>query len=154
MNPFVLVTRAQTNGSANADADCMACHGQKDLQSATGQSVFVDEAKHKESVHAVVGCTDCHTDIKEFPHPARVAKVNCTTCHADEAADLPKSVHSLLGTGADACASCHGPAHNAQPAAALVPALCAQCHGNEVKGFLSSAHGVAAKNGDAQAPTC
>ncbi len=132
----------------------MACHGQKDLQTASGQSVFVDEAKHKESVHSVVGCTDCHTDIKQFPHPARIAKVNCTACHADEAADLPKSVHSLLGTGADACTSCHGPAHDAQPAAALVPALCAQCHGNEVKGFLSSAHGVAAKNGDAQAPTC
>jgi cytochrome b subunit of formate dehydrogenase len=154
MNPFVLVTRAQTKGSANSDADCMACHGQKDLQTASGQSVFVDEAKHKESVHSVVGCTDCHTDIKQFPHPARIAKVNCTACHADEAADLPKSVHSLLGTGADACTSCHGPAHDAQPAAALVPALCAQCHGNEVKGFLSSAHGVAAKNGDAQAPTC
>lgn len=154
MNPFVSVTRAQTKGLADSEADCMACHGQKDLQSASGQSVFVDEAKHKESVHAVVGCTDCHTDIKEFPHPARVAKVNCTTCHADEAADLPKSVHSLLGAGADACASCHGPAHNTQPAAALVPTMCAECHGSEVKGFLSSAHGVAAKNGDAQAPTC
>jgi len=152
LNCFSFVAHAQTKGSS--DADCLACHAQKDLVSATGQSVFVDEAKHKDSVHSVVGCTDCHTDVKQFPHPARIAKVNCTTCHADESADLPKSVHSALGAGADACASCHGPAHNTQTAAALVPQVCAECHGNEVKGLLSSAHGVAAKNGDAQAPTC
>lgn len=152
LNSFAFVAHAQTN--ASPDTDCLACHGQKDIQSANGRSVFVDEAKHKQSVHSVLGCTDCHVDVKQFPHPAHIAKVNCTTCHADEAADLPRSVHSALGEGADACASCHGPAHDAQPAAALAPSKCAQCHGTEVKGFLASVHGVAAAHGDAQAPTC
>jgi cytochrome b subunit of formate dehydrogenase len=141
---------AQKSPQPLADSDCMACHGQKDLTSAHGASVFVDEARHKASAHSVLACTDCHTDIKEIPHPTRIAKVNCSACHSDEAADLPKSVHALLG--ADACLSCHGSAHDVKPAA--VPQLCSQCHSDEVKDFFSSVHGQAALSGDPQAPTC
>jgi cytochrome b subunit of formate dehydrogenase len=137
-----------------SDSDCLACHGQKDLKSSAGKSVFVDLAKHKASVHSILGCTDCHTDIKAFPHPDHVAQVNCATCHADEAANMAKSIHSALGSGSDACLACHGPAHYTKTAAALVPALCSQCHSDEVKGFLSGVHGQAAKRGDPQAPTC
>jgi cytochrome b subunit of formate dehydrogenase len=144
---------AQTKSSP-ADSDCLACHGQAGLKSSSGQSLFVDEAKHKTGVHSILGCTDCHTDIKEYPHPAHVARVNCATCHADEGSDMGKSVHSALGAGADACVACHGEAHYAQPAAAMIPRLCNQCHSQEVKDFLSSVHGQAAKNGDLQAPTC
>lgn len=144
---------AQTK-SALSDADCLACHGQKDLKSASGRSVYVDAAKHKASVHSVLGCSDCHADIKEFPHPAHVAEVNCASCHADEASAMPASVHSVLGTGPDACAACHGPAHYTKAAAGLVPQLCNQCHSEEVKGFLASVHGQAAKRGDPQAPNC
>ena len=105
LNCFPLIIRAQTKAATNPDADCLACHSQKDLRSAAGKSVFVDEARHKASVHSVLSRTDCHTTIKGFPHPAQIASVNCATCHADEAADLPKSVHSVLGS--DACTSCH-----------------------------------------------
>jgi len=145
-----LFARAQTKTTPDPDAECLACHGQKDLKSASGASVFVDDAKHKASLHSVLGCRDCHTDIKEFPHPTRIAKVDCATCHADETTDLPKSVHSVLGK--DACTTCHGPAHNVQ--AAAVPQLCSQCHSDEVKGFLASVHGQAARKGDPQAPSC
>jgi cytochrome b subunit of formate dehydrogenase len=144
---------AQTK-SAPTDTDCLACHGQKDVKSASGRSVFVDDAKHKVSVHSILGCTDCHTDVKEFPHPAHVAKVNCATCHADESSDTAKSMHSILGTGIEACTACHGPAHDTTPAAALIPQLCTQCHTDEAKGFLSGVHGQAAKRGDPQAPSC
>ena len=144
---------AQTKPSLS-DADCLACHGQKDLKSASGHSVYVDAAKHKASVHSVLGCSDCHADIKEFPHPARVARVNCAACHADEASAAPASIHSVLGTGPDACAACHGPAHYTKSAAGLMPQLCNQCHTEEVKGFLASVHGQAAKRGDPQAPNC
>jgi cytochrome b subunit of formate dehydrogenase len=144
--------RAQTKPLP--DADCLACHGQKDLKSSAGKSVFVDAAKHKASVHSILGCADCHTDIKGFPHPDHIAQVNCATCHADEAAVMGKSVHSVLGTGIDACTTCHGEAHYTKPAAALIPQLCSQCHSEEVKGFLASVHGQAAKRGDPQAPTC
>jgi cytochrome b subunit of formate dehydrogenase len=149
---FPSVIRGQSQAQSGPDSECLACHGQEDLKSESGKSVFIDEAKHKGSVHSVLNCTDCHRNIKEFPHPARIAKVNCAACHVEEAADVPKSVHSALG--ADACASCHGSAHYAQPAAALIPRLCAGCHGGEVRGLLAGVHGAAAKKGDPQAPTC
>jgi cytochrome b subunit of formate dehydrogenase len=151
ISPSALYAQAKSSPS---DADCLACHGQKDLKSSAGHSLFVDPAKHKASVHSMLGCTDCHTDIKEFPHPARVAQVSCTTCHADETSDMAKSVHSILGTGTDGCTTCHGAAHYTKPGAVLVPELCNQCHSDEVKGFLSGVHGQAAKRGDPQAPTC
>jgi hypothetical protein len=47
--PFAL--HAQTKPSSTSDADCLACHGQKDLKAASGRSVFVDEARHKKGVH-------------------------------------------------------------------------------------------------------
>jgi len=145
-------TNAQTKTPPTQDADCLACHAQKDLKSESGRSVFVDEAKHNAGAHSVLNCADCHTNKKEFPHPARIAKVDCSACHAEEAAAVPKSVHSLLG--AQACSSCHGKAHDTQPAGGLVPQLCASCHADEVKGFLSSVHGKALRSGDAQAPSC
>jgi cytochrome b subunit of formate dehydrogenase len=147
-----LPAHAQTKASPKPDADCFACHRQKDLKSESGRSVYVDETKHSAGAHSILNCTDCHTNIKEFPHPARIAKVSCAACHAEEAADVPKSVHSLLGV--DACNSCHGSAHDAQTAAGLVPRLCASCHSDEVKGFLASVHATAAKNGDGQVPSC
>lgn len=142
--------RAQTKAASDPDADCLSCHSQKDLKSAAGHSVFVDAAKHKASAHSVLACKDCHTDIKESPHPARIRKVDCSTCHADEASAVSASAHSMLGP--QGCSMCHGAAHYVQPAS--MPQLCSQCHNDEVKGFLASVHGQAAKNGDAQAPTC
>lgn len=139
-------------GQQPGDSECLACHSQPDLKSEKGRSVFVDPARHKAGIHAEVSCTTCHTDIKEFPHPARVKKVECASCHEQQARSVPGSAHGALG--AEACQGCHGTAHNAQPAAAQVPQLCAQCHSAEVKEFLSSVHASAAKRGDAQSPHC
>jgi cytochrome b subunit of formate dehydrogenase len=138
--------------AADPDADCLACHSDKGLKSDAGLSVYVDSAKHKASVHAVLACTSCHTDIKEFPHPQRVAKVACATCHPDQAMDAPKSVHGALGP--DVCEGCHGQAHETQPAASVLPRRCGTCHAATVKEFLASIHGVAAKRGGPDGPTC
>ena len=143
---------AQTKTAPNPDDDCLACHGQKDLKSESGHSVYVDETKHKAGAHAILNCADCHTSIKEFPHSPKIAKVNCSACHAEESADVPKSVHSILGV--ESCTNCHGSAHDAEPAAGLAPKLCGNCHAGELKDFLASVHANAAKNGDKQAPSC
>ena len=143
---------AQNPPSANPDADCLACHNNQDLKNDSGQSVYVDEAKHEAGVHFVLNCTACHTSIKEYPHPKRIAKVECATCHTEQTADVPKSVHGALG--ADACTSCHGPAHYTKSAAGVMPQQCAACHGNEVRNFLSSVHGVAAARGQPGNPSC
>ena len=59
---------------------------------------------------------DCHTTIKDFPHPAKIAKVQCATCHADEVKAYAGSVHAFLGE--TACATCHGSVHELTAAAA------------------------------------
>ena len=122
------------------------------MTSAAGKSVSIDPVKHSASVHGILGCTDCHTTIKNFPHPAKIAKVQCSTCHSEEATHIASSIHSVLGD--DACQSCHGDPHEVRPAAQLVPTKCAECHADEVKAFRASTHGQAAARGDPDAPNC
>lgn len=134
------------------DAECLACHGQPSLKSEAGKDLSINIKKHAASVHGILGCRDCHTAIKEFPHPAKIPRVPCSACHAEASADFPKSVHSALGEGA--CQACHGSVHEIGPAAQLVPGRCAECHTEEVKEFQGSVHGEAAKARDPDAPTC
>src|SRR5208283_1098119 len=97
-------------------------------------------------------CVDCHTAIKDYPHPTKMARVRCATCHTDEASHVPNSVHNTLGDGV--CESCHGNHHEVAPASQLAPAKCAQCHADEVKELRQSIHGQAATGGDPDAPSC
>jgi formate dehydrogenase gamma subunit len=134
------------------DESCLACHGQAGMTSSTGKSISIDPAKHAASVHGTLGCNDCHTTIKDFPHPDKVPMVQCSTCHTDEASHVAGSIHSALGDVA--CQSCHGDPHQVSAAAQTAPAKCAQCHADEVKDFRKSIHGQAAAAGDPDAPTC
>ena len=134
------------------DEACLACHGQADLKSEAGKDISIRPEKHAASVHAILSCKDCHTNIKDFPHPAKRAKVECKTCHEEQAAATPKSIHGLLGD--KTCASCHGNAHEIQAAAKIEPTKCAECHAEEVKALEGSIHGQAAKRGDPDAPKC
>jgi len=143
---FLLLFSASAGArpAADSDANCLACHGNKDFKSDSGRGLYVEPAKHQASVHAVLNCTECHADIKEFPHPQKVAKVECATCHADQASAVSKSVH--IQSGSSSCTSCHGAAHYIQAAANVMPRQCASCHTDEVKNLLFSAHraGIAA----------
>ncbi len=134
------------------DESCLACHGQAGMTSAGGQSISIDPTKHAASVHGTLACQDCHSTIKDYPHPAKVVKIQCATCHADEASHVPASVHSALGEGE--CLSCHGDPHEIAVSAQMAPAKCAQCHADEVKEFRQSIHGQAAAAGDPDAPNC
>src|SRR5215467_8303907 len=97
------------------DEACLACHGQPDMKSEKGKGISIRPDKHAVSVHGVLGCTDCHTSIKDFPHPAKIAKAKCETCHAEEVADAAKSIHAVLG--GESCSSCHGNVHEVTAAA-------------------------------------
>ncbi|MGA7057212.1 MAG: cytochrome b/b6 domain-containing protein [Terriglobales bacterium] len=143
---------ADKGADKGKDQECLACHGEAGMKSGAGKSISIDPAKHAASAHGVLGCKDCHTDIKEFPHPTKVVKVQCATCHADEAKAFPASVHAALGQSA--CASCHGSVHELTTAEKLMPGKCVECHADEAKALESSIHGQAAKNGDPDAPKC
>lgn len=135
-----------------SDQDCLTCHGVADLKSDSGRSLHVDAARHKASVHGELGCTSCHTGVKDYPHPKRMARVSCATCHDEPTAQVPQSVHGILGK--QACSDCHGKSHEIQPAASVAPQQCGSCHEQTVHGYLSGVHATARKNGDGQAPTC
>jgi len=134
------------------DEACLACHGQAEMKSDAGKNISISPEKHAGSVHGILGCQDCHTSIKEFPHPAKIQKVQCASCHAEQSSDFAKSVHSLLGEAG--CDSCHGNVHETTEAAKIAPSACAQCHAEEVKKLAASIHGQAASKGDPDAPTC
>jgi len=135
-----------------SDQECLTCHGDAGLKSESGRSLHVDAARHKASVHGELGCTTCHTGVKDYPHPARMPRVSCTTCHGEPAAQVPRSVHGILGK--QACTDCHGQTHEIQRAEKVAPEQCASCHQDSVHGYLAGVHAVARKNGDGQAPTC
>lgn len=145
--------RAQAKAAHPLDQDvsCLSCHGEAGMKSDKGKSLSIDPAKHAASVHGILGCTDCHATIKEYPHPAKIPKVQCSTCHADEASHVPNSIHGAVDV---TCLSCHGDPHEVAAAARTVPAKCAQCHADEVKEFRQSIHGQAAAAGDPDAPNC
>ncbi|MGC9198800.1 MAG: cytochrome c3 family protein [Acidobacteriaceae bacterium] len=130
---FLLVLPATP---ARAQTDCLACHGDVTMTDAAGHNVGVDATKFHAGIHGSLHCTDCHSDIKGYPHPAQPSKVDCGTCHTAEAADLVGSVHQHAG--AQPCLSCHGNPHYILPKSSPqssvyplnVPATCGKCHGN------------------------
>jgi formate dehydrogenase gamma subunit len=134
------------------DEACLACHGTAGMKSDKGKDISINPAKHMASAHGILGCQDCHTSIKDFPHPAKIAKLECVTCHDQEAKAFAASAHSILGESA--CATCHGSVHELTTTETLAPAKCNECHADEVKRFASSIHGQAAARGDKDAPKC
>jgi cytochrome b subunit of formate dehydrogenase len=152
--PVLTYARAQAKipQPLKQDESCLACHGQAGMTAANGKSISVDPAKHAASVHGTLSCKDCHTTIKDYPHPVKVVKIQCSTCHTDESSHIATSVHATLGDMA--CQSCHGNHHEVALVAQVTPAKCVQCHADEVKEFRQSIHGKAAAAGDPDAPTC
>jgi formate dehydrogenase gamma subunit len=136
--------------------DCLGCHADKGLtKDVKGKkvSLYADEAVLKASVHSRLACTACHADVKEVPHPERLAPVSCRTCHAGPAEKFSQSVHGRKDGPQLDCQSCHG-AHDAKRAAQLGTALCETCHQPIVEGWQASVHGKAAVQGVKEAARC
>lgn len=150
--PTHAADQSKKSTNPNKDEACLSCHGTVGMKSDKGKDISINPAKHASSAHGILACLDCHTSIKDFPHPAKIAKVECATCHEDVAKSMKTSAHSLLGE--EACSNCHGNVHEVTAAAGLVPGKCSECHASEVKEFDESIHGQAAKNHDPDAPTC
>src|SRR5579862_798022 len=89
--PSLLAAQSKPHQPVKPYEDCLACHGQSGMKADSGKSISIDPAKHAASVHEILSCRDCHSSIKDFPHPAKVAKVQCATCHSDEASHIANS---------------------------------------------------------------
>ena len=165
---------AQT--AAPTTDDCQTCHAEPSMVRADGRPVVVPPDAFGASIHGVLSCVDCHTDLAtltDVPHPDRLAPVSCAICHDEPAAGLGGSVHGMLsGAAALQCASCHGPPHQIRPSSDFespthklqVAETCALCHsglagpgarrGPAVAGmFADSIHAMALTR-TTVAPTC
>lgn len=133
---FALGTSPPQGSDSPQNSDCLACHSNQDLQNNAGHSVFIDAEKLKGSIHAGLKCTDCHTSISGYPHPAKAQPVQCSSCHTSEAGDVGESVHAKVN--AVPCLNCHGNPHEIlaatdprSPVYPLnVPRTCGACHGD------------------------
>lgn len=162
----LLAAVPSTDGFAMDNGQCFDCHGDsgigswsarekagnvkaggpekptRHIPSFPGVSLFVDPGLYKASVHTDLSCTDCHADIKDLPHAARLAPVDCSGCHAEASKASRTSRHVLVHreSKADAprCVDCHG-AH-AIPKSSVstspvyfrnIAATCIRCHGDQ-----------------------
>lgn len=156
----------------HSQTDCLSCHADKTMQDANGHSVAVDSDKFHASIHGSLSCSDCHTSIKEYPHPEKLAAVKCDTCHADQSSAIGSSVHAKAN--AHPCTGCHGDAHAIFPKGDArsavyplnIPKTCGNCHANEALAkkyglqnvyatYMDSIHGYAvSKEGLLVAANC
>ncbi|MFH2201841.1 MAG: hypothetical protein ABIJ96_01880 [Elusimicrobiota bacterium] len=125
-----------------ADKDCLSCHARKNIRSADGRSLFVDQSHLAGSAHAGNACAQCHkgvTPSKQRPCEKVAKKVDCAVCHNDQVERYQKSIHGTLQAQGDqnapSCAECHGThgiGRKADPNSAIfplnVPKLCGSCH--------------------------
>lgn len=127
-----------------SNSDCMACHDDPALVRVVAgrtNSLQVTTNSLKQSVHSGLACTECHADIKDLPHPEKLAAPQCGNCHDDIAREYASSIHGVSrrmgASGAAACSDCHG-SHNIVPVKRgdspvfklNLPATCARCHSN------------------------
>jgi cytochrome b subunit of formate dehydrogenase len=140
------------------DSDCLTCHGDSTLtkdENGKQVSLYVDKDKLKHSFHSrILGCVDCHTDVKALVHETAPKKITCAGCHGPAQEAYARSMHARpakAGAASGAtCEDCHGGAHQvltpgdpASPVShANIPATCGRCHGQK---FLTSSNGDSAQ---------
>lgn len=129
---------------------CLDCHTDKTLTKKLMNkeilSLHVDGSGFKQSVHAQVGCTGCHTDISMDNHPV-VKKIKskkdyslskskqCTVCHTDAQMKKRLPIHSSLAAKGT-CVECHG-YHSIKSAAVQKTGIpenqyCMTCHSRQL----------------------
>lgn len=163
-------------GVPDLDQVCLKCHGNKDLKMDLGGGeqlpVYIDSQAFSGSVHGgKVGCTDCHADIKGYPHPSLPVESRrefalksykvCQNCHPETYSKAQDSVHAQALTNgnqsAPICTDCHGAHTVGSPdePKARISKTCSKCHEAIYTSYASSVHGKAlTEEGNTDVPTC
>ncbi|MBI4464681.1 MAG: hypothetical protein HY647_08260 [Acidobacteria bacterium] len=129
--------------------ECLDCHGMANLDEQRPE-LTIPVQDFEQSVHALLGCSGCHSDVGEFPH-GPVAPPQCNVCHDGETAEFNASVHGQALARGDrdvpSCQGCHGSAHATKPVQDTtspvfhlnLPRTCGTCHGDPE---LARRHGI------------
>ncbi|MGD2057358.1 MAG: cytochrome c3 family protein [Anaerolineales bacterium] len=183
---FVMSAAAEPDDPGVSNAFCLDCHGDPattmTLDNGDTISLYIDVETFEHSVHGQEGyaCVQCHTDIREYPHPPfsafdpRDVSLDlydaCFRCHSKQYERALDSVHErALENGiveAAICTDCHG-AHDTQrltdpqtgrllPSARTnIPVTCSQCHSAIYQKYRESVHGSAlTEENNQDVPTC
>ena len=141
---------------------CLLCHANADLWSEE-PSQYVAEETISRSVHADIGCTQCHTDFASQSQqsagtdPRMVAELACQSCHSSQFQEYRESVHGRLaiegsGKGGATCVDCHG-SHAIKRAETLSgQETCANCHESRYEAYADYYHGRPYKLNATDAP--
>lgn len=149
--------------------ECLDCHGdpsiERILPDRTTESLFVDEAAYRRSIHGKGPCTACHVGAGA-PH-GKLAPASCGRCHASEEKSYAQSTHGLTRAKGNrdvpACDDCHGRHDILRPENPKartfrlnIVAVCLSCHQDavieakyglpdqeEMKAYENSVHGMA-----------
>ncbi len=156
--------------------DCLECHEDSGetftLPDGSKLGIDIDRKQYAASVHGgELGCSDCHTDISDHPHPALTAKdkrdfqlqmgETCKRCHYANYTRSQDGIHfKLLAAGdrrAPTCVDCHGSHSISNPKVprTSIDGRCGKCHADIANAYRSSVHGRALyENHDPDVPTC
>ena len=124
-----MFSTATVSAAIPENEKCMNCHGQREIISPPGKTVFIDPAKFGATTHAIVGCTSCHDRVSSG-HPkdgSSPAKAVCGNCHGPVFEEYSKSVHSSKVR----CNDCHNPHDVRMPvfmSGDEINGKCAKCH--------------------------
>ena len=170
VTPATAAPLPQDGGLGNAA--CLGCHSAPDqtieLSKNEVLGISIDPELFGASTHKDVACSQCHTSISAFPHPARAEETrrdyqlafteSCKTCHEEQYTQVKDSIHGQtisqggdLSNSAPTCADCHNP-HTQQPVRDAngillasvrhqTPLTCAKCHNSIFEEYKNSVHG-------------
>ena len=131
---------------SDGDKACLGCHDSegmtKDLPNGKSLPLHIADEAFARSVHSMVGCGACHSDINIKSHPQTTKEIgdareysvamsaSCRGCHQDTFKRHEGSIHAdLLRKGnqwAPICSDCHNP-HSVSPRTVHQDA-CLRCH--------------------------
>jgi hypothetical protein len=184
-SPAIAQIQVHLSGSENLpdNSACLACHGEPGtsftLPSGEAFSLSIDSSHFTGSAHKDIACSECHSNITTYPHPALKAQSSrdfsmqmytvCQKCHEEQYKKTLDSVHmravAVGNTNAAICTDCHNP--HTQPvitdqsgallpeARLSIPEICARCHSAIFDTYKQSVHGAAlTQEANTDVPTC
>jgi predicted CXXCH cytochrome family protein len=166
------ISRAQLSEQSE---NCLGCHNdpssEMTLPDKGTMSVYVNPEEFAASVHGnKLNCTDCHTDISDYPHPEQNLKnrrayslalyESCKRCHFANYTKTLEGIHYRLlakgDTRVPVCVDCHG-AHNISKPdlpRVKISQTCKTCHEKIFQTYIQSVHGAALTKGNPDVPAC
>jgi doubled CXXCH motif protein len=173
-NPHTVTAVTGGKRSASEREYCLGCHNHAmsiRLRNGETMSLRVDTAALEGSVHARLGCFDCHFGFSSTNHPKlnfkslrnfSISQADaCRRCHFDKYTKTLESIHySVLSQGntkAPVCTDCHGAHTVAQARAEKVKSSqrCGKCHQDIYGTYTRSVHGAALlQENNVDVPVC